>query len=281
MGENIIEATKVGVYFGSFDPPHDGHLEVINVSLQFCDDIVVTTVHSNRSKPLLSAYDHRIRMLENMVKGVNKPICIVGDGMYNLIKRYKGKSHLIGICGSDFYLKFTSKSRNVTLNMDEWLVIPREEYPIPQGYNKQLNRRTTVLDPKMFTKQGTSSTRIREYFLKNSNCNPTLPICMENQKYIVSNNLYKHLHKHKVLARIDPTEIIRAAIKGKYKFDCNTVRLNGHSGNEVYMVKRGSDCVCVAKVFKRKNDFVSEANSYKFFKDNGFNTVNTRYNLCY
>jgi len=57
----------IGLYLGSFDPFHDGHMEVIEVMLQFCDKIIVTAAKKNKSKPHLSPYDHRVALIKNYI----------------------------------------------------------------------------------------------------------------------------------------------------------------------------------------------------------------------
>jgi len=60
----------------------------------------------------------------------------------------------------------------------------------------------------------------------------------------------------------------------KYDTTCSLYKLNGRSGNKVYMVKNNENNLCVAKIFNNRNDFISEASSYIFFKNYGFDTVN-------
>src|SRR3989304_121338 len=55
----------IGLYFGSFDPFHDGHMEVSEIMLNFCDIILITTVKKNKEKSWLSPYGHRVHMINN------------------------------------------------------------------------------------------------------------------------------------------------------------------------------------------------------------------------
>ena len=60
------------LYFWSFDPFHNGHLEVTEIMLKFCDIILITTI--NKKKPLLSSYEDSINIICNALKNNQKPI---------------------------------------------------------------------------------------------------------------------------------------------------------------------------------------------------------------
>lgn len=180
----------IGFYFGSFDPFHDGHMEVAEVMLTFCDVVLITTVKKNKEKPWLSTYEHRTWMISNYLRACNnKPIYLIRDNLISAINKLKPSFHLFGVIGSDVYLKFIEKNRIPKMKVHEWFIIPRVDYSIISNDDLQCwEKKTIVLSSDLFRKQGFSSTQIRRAF-KTGNLNE-IPLLSENIKYIQEHRLY-------------------------------------------------------------------------------------------
>jgi pantetheine-phosphate adenylyltransferase len=65
----------IAFYAGSFDPPTDGHLDVIRRALAVCDELVIA-IGTHPGKAPLFTVEERITMLEKVVKEAvaNKPV---------------------------------------------------------------------------------------------------------------------------------------------------------------------------------------------------------------
>ena len=58
---------KIAIYPGSFDPPTNGHLDIIKRGLKLFDGIIVAILH-NPSKETLFSLEERIEMLNEILK---------------------------------------------------------------------------------------------------------------------------------------------------------------------------------------------------------------------
>src|SRR3989338_6586121 len=156
---NFDKIKTIGFYFGSFDPFHNGHMEVTEVMLKYCDIVMVSTIENNKAKPMLSKYEDREKMIINHLKKSNKPIYFIKNNLTETINK---------------------------LNVDEWYIIPRHNDK--NNDNKKFSKKTTILDTKLFKQQTYSSTYIRDCIIKGNI--EGLPLASENIEYIISKKLY-------------------------------------------------------------------------------------------
>jgi len=59
---------KIAIYPGTFDPPTNGHLDIIKRGLKLFDGIIVAILH-NPSKERLFSLEERMEMLKEILKG--------------------------------------------------------------------------------------------------------------------------------------------------------------------------------------------------------------------
>lgn len=177
---------KIGIYPGSFNPPHNGHIHVAKYLLEnkYVDKILLLPTPNYWDKQNLEKINHRINMLkyyqqENIIidnKHNNFPYTY--QVLNSIKKDYKADS-LYLIIGSDNLEKLHLwKNINQILN-HKIIVLKRENknITIPSKYQNKL----IIIND--FNHIDISSTQIR----KNIN-NKYLP--KEIQKYIKNNNLY-------------------------------------------------------------------------------------------
>jgi pantetheine-phosphate adenylyltransferase len=121
------------VFAGSFDPPTNGHLDIINRTCKIFDQIDVI-VSVNPQKKYLFTEDERFKMLEELTKDYsNVKIHICRELIVNYAKKVGASVLIRGIRSTnDFAYEFDLAHMNQTLNPDiETIFIPtKEKYAI-------------------------------------------------------------------------------------------------------------------------------------------------------
>jgi pantetheine-phosphate adenylyltransferase len=126
--------SKRAVYPGMFDPIHNGHVDVVQRSLQIFDEVIVAVV-ANPSKQPLFTVSQRLEMLDEATAnlGVGPHLRIVAfDGLLiDLVARERAHCIVRGIRAvSDFEYEFQMALMNRRLNHDLETVflMPDEKY---------------------------------------------------------------------------------------------------------------------------------------------------------
>jgi pantetheine-phosphate adenylyltransferase len=108
---------------GSFDPPTNGHLDVINRALEMFDRVIVGVVHNPSKTPFFSI-EERVAMLEEMVGGRAEVQAFEGL----LVQFARSKDVDVVVKGlravSDFDYELQMAQMNYTLSSMETLFIP-------------------------------------------------------------------------------------------------------------------------------------------------------------
>lgn len=123
---------KKGLYFGSFDPVHKGHIQLINIVLENYDYLDIRV--GNKKKSKLPHYLKK-EILENVLlsKNINKRVNIIEENLFSLdTQEYSGL-----IIGSDIYNKlsiknnkFKDKEINFFDEFNEYIIVNRKNYEI-------------------------------------------------------------------------------------------------------------------------------------------------------
>jgi pantetheine-phosphate adenylyltransferase len=107
------------IYPGSFDPITNGHLDILDRSLQFFSEVVIVVAGTERKNPLFSA-DERVELIREVTadrKGVRV------DRYPGLIMDYAKENKISAVirglrAASDFEYEFMMASMNKQLNAD-------------------------------------------------------------------------------------------------------------------------------------------------------------------
>jgi pantetheine-phosphate adenylyltransferase len=78
---------RVAIYPGSFDPIHNGHLDVVHRAARLVDELVVA-VYDLSPKSLLFSPEERISLVRASVEGVSADCRVVVEGFSTLTVQY-------------------------------------------------------------------------------------------------------------------------------------------------------------------------------------------------
>lgn len=123
--------SKIGVYAGSFDPPTNGHIDIIKRALKMFDKVVVA-IAKNPEKKTEFSLEERMEMLKEITKDMKNVEIDSFDGL--LIDYLAKKNANVIIRGlravSDFEYEFQLALMNRRLGKDVETVflIPDENY---------------------------------------------------------------------------------------------------------------------------------------------------------
>ena len=110
---------KIGVYPGSFDPIHKGHIDVVNRALRFVDKLYIAVADSPHKNPLFSL-NERKDMIDNEFSSSSSVEVVAFD---NLLVEFAKSLHaqviVRGVRGvSDFEYEFQMVGMNRQLNSE-------------------------------------------------------------------------------------------------------------------------------------------------------------------
>jgi pantetheine-phosphate adenylyltransferase len=123
---------KRAVYPGMFDPVHNGHLDVIQRSMQIFDELIVAVV-ANPSKSPLFPVQERLDMLDEATADLRSNFRIVAfDGLLiDLVTRERADCIVRGIRAvSDFEYEFQMAlmNRKLRSTVETVFLMPHERY---------------------------------------------------------------------------------------------------------------------------------------------------------
>ena len=110
---------KIGVYPGSFDPIHKGHIDVVNRALRFVDKLYIAVADSPHKNPLFSL-NERKDMIDNEFSSSSSIEVVAFDNL--LVEFAKSLNAQVIVRGlrvvSDFEYEFQMVGMNRQLNSE-------------------------------------------------------------------------------------------------------------------------------------------------------------------
>ncbi len=121
----------VAIYPGSFDPPTNGHLDLISRGSKIFDELVVAILRNPDKNPLFSVAERR-RMLEALTEDFHNVRVDTFDGlMVEYAQRMKASAVLRGIRAISDYeyeLQMALMNRKLYPELETVFMMPAEQY---------------------------------------------------------------------------------------------------------------------------------------------------------
>lgn len=187
---------KIGVYVGSFNPPHKGHIKIVNHLINnYLDKVIIIPTGNYWDKLDLISINDRINMLklyekENItIDAKNNNVEYTYQILNNLIKQYK-KDELYLIIGADNIINF-DKWKNYEEILEYNLVILNRDNINVLKYLDKLNKKDKYIIVNDLPNIDISSTMIRNKIKNKDYNNLSMYLDKEVYNYIKENKLYE------------------------------------------------------------------------------------------
>ena len=184
---------KIGVFVGSFDPVHKGHIIIINYLLEkYLDKVIVVPTGNYWNKKDLTHIYHRINMLKIyqnekiIIDEENNELEYTYEVLDSLNKKYK-EDELYLIIGADNIVSFDKWVNYQKLLNYNLIIINRSDINIKYYLNK-MNKNDKYIITDELANINISSTFVRENIKNIININDKID--KDVIKYIKDNNLY-------------------------------------------------------------------------------------------
>ncbi len=122
---------QIIVYPGSFDPPTNGHLDLIQRASRLFDELVVAVL-SNEEKRSLFSVDERIEMLQEAVAALPNVTVDSFDGLLVDYVRRKGAQLVLrgirAVSDYEYELQMALMNRQLAADIETIFMLPAEAY---------------------------------------------------------------------------------------------------------------------------------------------------------
>jgi pantetheine-phosphate adenylyltransferase len=127
----MADAKRIAVYAGSFDPLHNGHLDIVDRCRPIFDEVLVSVLH-NPEKEALFSTEERVEMISGLLQ--DRPDCRVTSFsglLVDFMDQVGARTVVRGLRAvSDFEYEFQMTLMNRRLNprVETVFMMPREDY---------------------------------------------------------------------------------------------------------------------------------------------------------
>ena len=122
---------RIAVYPGSFDPVHNGHLDIIERCRPLFDEVIVAVLHNEAKQPLFSVQE-RMDILQSLIGGhADCRVESFSGLLVDFMDRVGARAVVRGLRAvSDFEYEFQMALMNRRLNprVETVFMMPKEDY---------------------------------------------------------------------------------------------------------------------------------------------------------
>ena len=191
---------KILLFPGAFNPPHNGHIEAVEIVLKKVsfDELWIVPSGKRDDKNITTNYEDRRNLgnlfVEYLQSKINIPVKLItaeldnldGRFTYEILKEIKSKSNIeiTQLIGLDGFLGL-QKSKLIN-DQEKFIIMNRHCYELPKNFFCNENENVVIFEG---TNQSISSTQIRN-MIKNNDVGYKKFVPDKIATYIENHNLY-------------------------------------------------------------------------------------------